>query len=260
MSAQIQAPAPGGLLFHWERPRGRQFAMAGFLLLSLALHALGFYLFQVVYPPPIALLPPPAQVMVIAPTSPEARTYLNWLNAEDPALASQTERPTDARAFQLPRLAHIPSYVAVKPQLKALPTERPILSPPAAFPPQPVKTNEAVPDSPPLKAPTTLVFSDPRLVFSGTPPKFKFQASTPEPPENARFSVAINASGMVRYVLPEHSSGDAALDEQARRYLLLCRFQRSTATSPNDELTWAIAAFEFGNDLQLPVNRTEHGP
>ena len=121
MTAQAQARAPGDLLFHWERPRRRKLAIAGFLVLSAALHAFGFYIFQVVYPPPIALLPPPAQVTLIAPTSPEARTFLNWLSAEDPALASQTQRPSDARAFQLPKLAHIPSYVAVKPQLKNFP-------------------------------------------------------------------------------------------------------------------------------------------
>ena len=90
MNAESYAPAPGGLLFRWERPRRRHFAIAGFLLASAALHALCFYLFQVVYPPAISLLPPPAQVSVIAPTSDEARTFLNWLDAEDPALASQT--------------------------------------------------------------------------------------------------------------------------------------------------------------------------
>lgn len=259
MNAQVHAPSHGGLLFSWERPRRRQWAIAGFILLSAALHALGFYIFQVVYPPPIALLPPPAQVTVIAPTSNEARTFLNWLDAEDPALASQTERPTDARAFQLPRLAHIPSYIAVKPRLKELPVEQVNPSPAPAFPPMPVTINTQVVDTPPLKAPTTLVFSNPALsLVQGR--EFKFQASTPQPPEDARFSVAVDSLGTVRYVLPEHSSGDAALDEQARRYLVLCRFERSPKRAPNDQLTWSIASFEFGNDLQLSPNSTERAP
>jgi hypothetical protein len=99
MNAPSLAQHPGGLLFGWEKPRRRKAAIAGFLFASAALHALCFYLFQVVYPPAISLLPPPAQVSVIAPTNPEARTFLNWLNAEDPALATQTQRPADARAF-----------------------------------------------------------------------------------------------------------------------------------------------------------------
>ena len=62
-------------------------------------------------------LPPPARVSVIAPTSPEARTFLHWLEAEDPPLSSQTQRPVEARPYQLPKLAHVPSYIAVPPRL-----------------------------------------------------------------------------------------------------------------------------------------------
>src|SRR5207244_8729083 len=113
VSAQAYAQPHGDLLFHWEPPRRRKLAIAGFLLASVALHALCFYIFQVVYPPVISLLPPPARVTVITPASEEARTFLNWLAAEDPAVASQTQRPADAPAFRLPKLAHVPSYVVV---------------------------------------------------------------------------------------------------------------------------------------------------
>lgn len=260
MNAPAQARPPGDLLFHWERPRRRKLAIVGFLVVSTALHAFGFYIFQVVYPPPIALLPPPAQVTVIAPTTLEARSFLNWLNAEDPALASQTQRPSDARAFQVPKLAHIPSYVAVKPQLREIPGRPPLPSPPLAFPPSPVEVNQAAPDSPPLNAPTRLVFSDPGLVLQTNQPDFKFQASTREAPESGRFTIAVDSLGMIRYVFPEHSSGDATLDEQARRYLVVCRFQRPPRPSPNDGLIWATATFEFGNDLQLPASSTERAP
>jgi hypothetical protein len=260
VNAPVHARGPGELLFHWEPPRRRKLAIAGFLLLSTALHAFGFYIFQVVYPPPIALLPPPAQVTVIAPTTPEARTFLNWLSAEDPALASQTQRPADARAFQLPKLAHVPSYVAVKPQLKNFPERQPLASPPLAFPPRPVEANKIAPDSPPLKAPTTLFFSDPALTLQSAQSRFSFQASTREAPENARFTVAVDSSGTIRYAFPEHSSGDPALDQQARRYLMECRFQRPPVASSNDRLIWATATFEFGNDLQLPVSSAERAP
>ncbi len=109
--------------------------------------------------PAISLLPPPAQVSVIAPTPPEARTFLNWLEAEDPALASQTQRPADARAFQFPKLAHIPSYLAVPPKLKELPpaTQRSHAAP-SAMPPAPVPIASAANPAPPLTAPTDLAF------------------------------------------------------------------------------------------------------
>jgi hypothetical protein len=54
LNAESYLPVPGGLLFRWERPRQRKVAIAGFLLASAALHALCFYLFQVVYPPAIS--------------------------------------------------------------------------------------------------------------------------------------------------------------------------------------------------------------
>ena len=83
------------LIFAWDPRRQRKFAIAGFLFGSLALHALGFYLFQIVYPPAVALLPPPGRVSLISPDSDEGRVLLRWLEAEDPALASTTQPPPD---------------------------------------------------------------------------------------------------------------------------------------------------------------------
>ncbi len=245
----------GELLFHWERPRRRRLAIAGFVLASLGLHAFCFLLFQVIYPPTISLLPPPARVSVIAPTSDEARSYLRWLAAEDPALASQTQRPAETRAYQLPRLAHVPSYTTVPPQLKELP---PLLAksltvsalPPA---PVPVPLSSLGAEPPPVAARSTIAFSGALQDLAVTQPDLKFHPSTRDAPEDSRFRISIDAMGVVRYSLLESSSGDAALDEQARRYLALCRFARTTAAnSPNEKLIWATATINFGNDLVLP--------
>lgn len=260
MNTPSLAQHPGGLLFRWEKPRRRKLAIAGFVLASAALHALCFYLFQVVYPPAISLLPPPAQVSVIAPTSPEARSFLNWLNAEDPALASQTQRPADARAFQLPKLAHVPSYLAVPPSLKQPPASPVVDSAPSAMPPGPVPVAAAAKPAPPLLAPTTLIFAGPLGLLPVTHPDFKFQASLEEAPQAARFRVAIDSLGAVRYLFLEQSSGDAALDEQARRYLALSRFQPSPPLTNTSELTWATGSFEFGTDLGRPAVPAERAP
>jgi len=261
VSASTYAQPHGDLLFHWERPRRRQVAIAGFLLLSALLHALGFYIFQIVYPPPIALLPPPAQVSLIAPTTPDATTFLNWLNAEDQALAAQTQRPAEARAFQLPRLAHVPSYVTVKPKLKDFPSPRPVFSPPSAMPPEPVPVAPPSAPPPPLSALTTLLFSDELRDLPVTHPDLKFRATTREAPESARFRVAVDSLGTIRYAFLEQSSGDAALDEEARQYLALCRFQNPlTKSTTVANLIWTSATFVFGNDIQLPPSPTERAP
>lgn len=260
MNAESYAPAPGGLLFRWERPRQRKVAIAGFLLASAALHALCFYIFQVVYPPAISLLPPPAQVSVIAPTSVEARTFLNWLEAEDPAIASRTQRPADARAFQLPKLAHVPSYLSVPPKLKELSTGRITRSAPSAMPPGPVLVSPATNPAPPLHSPSVFIFSDGLSNLPVTHPELKFRASLRDTPESARFRIAVDSLGTIRYSFLEQSSGDAGLDEQARKYLALCRFTPKENAPAGDRLTWAIATLEFGTDLEMPPRAAERAP
>jgi hypothetical protein len=261
VNVESYAPAPGGLLFRWERPRRRKVAIAGFLVASVSLHALCFYLFQVVYPPAISLLPPPAQVSVIAPTSDEARTFLNWLDAEDPALASRTQRPADARAFQLPKLAHVPSYLGVPPTLKELPSQEVSRAAPSAMPPAPVPIAAAVSPAPPLRAPTALLFSDELGKLPISHPELEFQASLRrDAPESARFRVAVDSLGIVRYSFLEQSSGDALLDEQARHYLALCRFAMGERPATGSALTWATATLEFGTDLKMPPAAAERAP
>lgn len=261
MSVESYASAaPGGLLFHWERPRRRKVAIAGFLVASTALHALCFYLFQVVYPPAISLLPPPAQVSLIAPTSPEAQTFLAWLEAEDPALASQTQRPADARAFQLPRVAHVPSYLAVPPQLKELPARKTVPAAPSAMPPAPVPVGRAAAPAPAAPAPTALIISEALRERPATHPAWNFRASLRDAPESARFRIAVDSLGAIRYSFLEQSSGDAALDEQARQSLALSRFATTEKSSSGEALTWATATFEFGTDLTLPPSATERAP
>ena len=62
MNIPVSEAAAEALLFSWEPPRRGQFALAAFLALSLTAHALCFYIFQIVYPPTVSLLPPPARV------------------------------------------------------------------------------------------------------------------------------------------------------------------------------------------------------
>jgi hypothetical protein len=186
---------------------------------------------------------------------------LHWLDAEDPALASQTQRPADARAFQLPKLAHVPSYLAVPPKLKALPLRRMADAAPSAMPPGPVPVAVAARPVPPLRALTVLIFSDELADLPVTHPELKFQASLRrDAPESARFRVAVDSLGMVRYSFLEQSSGDAALDLQARQDLALCRFAVGERSRSGETLTWGTATFEFGTDLKMPPNTAERVP
>jgi len=253
------------LIFGWERPGRGKWTIAGFLFGSLVLHALGFYLFQIVYPPAVALLPPPGRVSLIAPTSDEGRLLLGWLEAEDPALASTTQPLPDGKSLVMPTIQHAPSYLTREPALKELPPAPPLLRIPSARPPAAVEppANRVEPVT--KIAPTVIRFS-PELEALGSAqvPELKFSASGPESPHAAQFRIAINERGEVRHCFLQNSSGDAALDEQARKYLVLSRFTpiENRKSKIENDLTWGTAALEWGNDLapSSPPNSSPTAP
>src|SRR5437868_12335773 len=102
------------LLFSWDSPERRRAMLAVFLVLSLVAHALCFYVFQIVYPTPVSVLPPPARITFITPDSEEGRTLLRWIDAEDPAVAFTTNPAPGARLGALPKTEHVPFYSTVK--------------------------------------------------------------------------------------------------------------------------------------------------
>ena len=96
---------------------------------------------------------------------------------------------------------------------------------------------------------TTLTFSNElNSLGQAKSAQIKFQASTHEPPQNAQFRIGVDAQGAVVYCFNVASSGDVALDEQARSYLALCRFPAGSTSNANS-LVWGIAMIERGNDV-----------
>jgi len=85
MNSRIAQSTAEALLCSWDSPRGEKLEITIFLGLSLVAHAVCFYIFQIVYPPTLALQPPPARVALITPDSEEGRTLLRWIDVEDPA-------------------------------------------------------------------------------------------------------------------------------------------------------------------------------
>jgi hypothetical protein len=255
MSSPVSGAAEPSLLFRWDAPRSRSLAIAGFLGASVLLHGFCFYLFQVVYAPAVALLPPPARVNLITPTSEEGQTLLRWVDAEDPALASATLRPPEARQRALPKVQHIPSYVTAAAPLKHLPPLVPDTRAPSAHPPGPVPTSPRAPAPEIGVVPTRVSFSEELESFgAATLPAAQFTASNHESPEALRFRIAVNGRGEVRYCFPLNSSGDALLDGQARQQIVLGRFATRApgAESDADSLGWGIATVQWGNDVTPP--------
>jgi hypothetical protein len=255
MSSVASETASESLLFAWDSPRRAKLAIAVFLLLSLVAHALCFYIFQIVYPPTVALLPPPARITLITPDSDEGRTLLRWMDAEDPALAFTTYRPPEAMLPAMPGAEHVPSYSAIEPTLKEIPPIKRGLSIPSCHPAGAVRFLHSKDTRGVGVVNTSVAFSNEFDIF-GVParPETKFTASNEETPGTVRFRVAVNNVGEVRYCFPTDSSGDAALDGQGRLYVLRCRFPKApeTAGKADSFLTWGIATLQWGSDIARP--------
>ena len=255
MSTAVAGEPGGELIFNWRHGRSRKFLMAGFIAASAAGHALCFYIFQIVYPPTIALLPPPARVNLIVPDSEEGRALLNWIEAEDPALVFTTQRPAETKAFALPKVEHVPSYMTTEPLLKPVPPYTPDLRVPSSQPPGPVPFPRAAPPKPLGPVKTIVAFSA-ELEGLGAveKPESKFTASSHEQPTSAGYLIAVGPRGDVRYCFLRESSGDPGLDEQARHYLTLCRFRPAAAaqSQTGEHLVWGHATVEWGNDVATP--------
>ena len=252
MNSLMPELATERLLFSWDSPRRLKAGITAFVALSLIAHALCFYIFQIIYPPTVALLPPPARITLITPASDEGRTLLRWIDAEDPALAFTTHRPSEARLRALPKVEHVPSYLAVEPTLKGFPPAEVDLGIPSSLPPGAVRfaRQKTAPANGPTR--TSVSFSNELHAFGiPTYPEPSFAASNDETPETISFRVAVNLVGEIRYCFPLSSSGDPALDEQARSYVTRCRFPpSSTGTDKADSfLAWGIAILEWGSDI-----------
>jgi hypothetical protein len=243
------------LLFSWDSPRRQRTIFAAFLLLSLVAHALCFYLFQIVYPTPVALFPPPARITFITPDSEEGRTLLRWIDAEDPAMAFTTDPGSGARLGALPKTEHLPSYSKVEPILKELPSPKPDLRIPSSRPPGAVHSAVRKTASGTSTGTTYISFSKEFDQF-GAPmvPQSGFATSTEETPETLSFRVAVNGSGEIRYCFSINSSGDPTLDEQARLQIVRSRFSQNkqTGSKPDPVLVWGTATIQWGSDVARP--------
>lgn len=246
----VAAPAGSPLIFNWGPPRPRKRAIATFLVLSVLAHAFCFYVFQIVYPPSVSLLPPSAQINMVSPATEDGRALLRWIEAEDPALTLTTMRPPESKTYALPMVEHVPSYAGWVPVLRDIPAMAVDRSIPSAAPPGPVAMQRSTAPVAPIGLHRTTVGLSEEFRERGEfrTPEPAFETSLLGAPENVRFRIAVNAVGHVRYCLPLNTSGDSALDQQARNLLVQSRFDGAANAAAAD--IWGIATVDWGNDVK----------
>lgn len=238
-----------GLTFHWPDRRHFSLLLPGFLALSVFLHALAFYIFQVVYPPSVSITPPPAQVGLLMRSNPDHQALLRWIEAEDPAVVSAPSEVTPQNLLDLP---YRPSYAQVHATPKTIAeAPQPVGFPPAksplAFVSSAVATQQRA--VAPIPAPQTKVrFSDSlanRTIKTSQPIQLSPKTSTQLMP--TRFLVGVTGRGDVRYTFLQEASGDKSIDQQAESHLMKLEF----AQTP-EPMTWGFATYVWGNDACAP--------
>jgi hypothetical protein len=225
--------------------QGRFVPLLGFILLSVCVHAFGFYMFQTIYPPAGRVRPPPVQVGLLSPGTPEADAILRWIDSEDPALAAQ---PARAPIPDLMTLPYIPSYKSVhaRPAMARAP-DQPIPYPDGASGLDLVKlaaSRPAVPPPPAAPAATAISFSGPLTgaALDPLPSLAGIREADLVALQPARFLLGVSERGEVRYVFIQEASGDKNVDAGAGRILEQVRFRPSAAP-----LTWGFATFYWGS-------------
>ena len=248
------SPATKNLVFSGRDHGGIPWTLLGFILLSACVHAFGFFLFQTIYPANARMGPPPVQIGLLAPGTPEADAILRWIDSEDPAVAAQ---PGEAAIPHLMSLPYLPSYNKVhgRPTMASAPAEAPLPYPDGVSGTDLIKmavARPAGPQAPAVPVPTALSFSGP-LQEAGPLPSLAGLHET-DPVQPARFLLGVSDTGEVRYVFLQDASGDKTLDANAGGILQQVRFQASAAP-----LTWGFATFYWGSEVFAPATPATEG-
>lgn len=235
------------LIFRWPE-RSASFVLPSLFLASVAAHALTFYVFQVVYPTTVSIAPPPTQVTLLPPSSPENKALLRWVDGQDPAAAARLQEATPPK---LGEIHYSPSYAAARtlPEL-------------AEQTPETISFPQAQ-DSLALIAPTTTHGDSPHtVVHSSLTLSKSLQARDAAPGEAVvpgsksslslqptTFLIGISDRGELRYCFLQNGSGDSVIDQEGEKVLRQHAFKRTD--SPN--LTeWGFATFVWGAEAFAP--------
>jgi hypothetical protein len=241
--ADAAAQAP--FVFPWRKGHRLAAFLPGFLLLSLTMHFATFFLFRVVYPQRVSIPPPPPQVSLLMPTTPENQVFLRWIESEDPALVASgagTAPPV------VPDVQYRPSFNAVRTAPRAVPAPPQTLHFPPAKPPLDIiRSGETrTRPSPPMVIlqPTRFQFEEKLAArLSNEAAHFAPEHRAKDPLEPATFLIGVAADGAVRFTFLQHPCGDATLDTEAADRLSRIRFAPGA-----EEMIWSIVPVSWGDD------------
>ncbi len=239
------------LIFQWP---GRSISLA-FPLVFLGVvvvHALTFYGFQVVYPPVSSVSPPPGEVMLITPDAPATKAFLEWVDAQSPALAPRLEEQAPEG---LGRVTYEPSYTAVQTLPKPAVIERGATVFPAAREPEDLLAgSRPAPEIPGSAVETSLRFSKALATRVRKQPLPAFTQRSDGSLLPTVLLVGVGSHGRVLYAFLQESSGSAALDAEAEAVVRRQRFAPGA-----EKVEWGKVTFAWGHDAVSGASGTPPG-
>lgn len=258
MKAAVASTGP--LLETSERERFPWFLFLCVALSFLA-HAGSFLLFQVVYPQRVTVPPPPPQIQLLSPATPQYEAIMNWLEAEDPALVASAYNVRPANLLEVP---YRPSFAVQRTAPRGVPEEPVTLQYPAVRNPLAIiRSGETQPKPPPPRPgplPSRLSLS-PTLAAQTLiqPPDLSTTVRAATPVEPSRYLLGVTDRGEVRFVFLQQSSGNAALDTAGARSLTRASFDPIARP-----ITWGHATIAWGDavfgqhpksEVRSPISR-----
>lgn len=235
----------GPLLETGERERFPWFLFLCVALSFLA-HAASFLLFQVVYPQRVTVPPPPPQIQLLSPATPQYDAIMNWIEAEDPALVASAYSVRPANLLEVP---YRPSFAVQRTAPRGVPEapvawQYPAVRNPLAI----IRSGEPPPPAPPLEPgplPTRLTLS-PTLAAQTLiqPPDLRTSVRSAMPVEPSRYLLGVTDRGEVRFVFLQQSSGNAALDTAGAGSLSRASFDPIARP-----ITWGHATIAWGDEV-----------
>ncbi len=238
------------LLFKWPHRHRIHLLLPAMLILAALAHGGIFFLFSVANPPVNADGLNTARVYFLGEGSPEFAQLESTLASNDPALFAPRHASS---AYRESIATYVPQYASAKtallnmpPPMKTVKISSPVPAPVPVTKPQRQHAATATRiDSNRLSASPELASRLPRVPEGILLPK----APSPDALESASFFVGIRSDGTVAHILPDRSSGDTDMDNQALQILKSLRF----APADDMPLAWGFVDFHFGSNAPPPV-------
>lgn len=231
------------LSFAWKIRDRSAWHVVGLTLLLALFMGVFFVVFRITYPVVQQADAVPQHLLVLDPADPGSLAVIH--RAQDRSFGLVPAEPSDATVMaQFP--AFTPSYAGAELKLRPMVAVPETTRQPRLF----SASTSVLPDVPPRAS--SLPAAIPDAVLKAVLPAelarragdaLEIQDVPVTDPENARFRIAVDASGHVTQVLPLFASTEPAITSKLRAAIQALRFKADAKTP----VQWATLAFEWQN-------------